>query len=176
HTIHTIWDEMIYIQKWYPTAGALDAKSILFHEHDIDVPKLLFRYLFIPWVQAELNRYIERTNYTIRRADKYKILPTGIPLNIFDSPHRYGTLNFKVMMPPGVIAEARQLYANPEHGVFQLVPPDFMHYTTGIYNTLGSPAIIRKNIWDIYQQMCLCFLAIDALPCHIVNWRTHVGL
>ncbi|KXN83457.1 hypothetical protein AN958_01417 [Leucoagaricus sp. SymC.cos] len=321
HTIHTIWDEMIYIQKWYPTAGALDAKSILFHEHNIDVPKsvivnyfhtfepklvaqqkighlkrrkfwaagvndiwavdqhnkwkllglwlhvgvepfsghilwirvwwsnrilqlicsyfldvadklsfillitqsdsrsenlgvanaqmymrqdldpalqgtlqhcwmrnkknivseiswslmrrhmtpgfehelwkgveddsydchnvldkLLFWYLFIPWVQAELNHYIKRTNYTIRCADKYKILPTGVLLNIFDSPHQYGTLNFKVITPPRVIAEARQLYVNPEHEVFQLVPPDFMHYATRIYNTLGTPAIIHENI------------------------------
>ncbi|KXN81577.1 hypothetical protein AN958_04425 [Leucoagaricus sp. SymC.cos] len=260
HTIHTIRDEMVYIWKWYPTAGALDVKSILFHEHDIDVPKSVivdYFHTFEPELVAQwkidclkcrkfwaagvndiwavdqhnkwkllglwlsenlgvanaqtymrqnldptlqetlqhrwmrnkkniileiswslmryrmtlgfehelwkgveddsydhynvLDRLLFQTNYTIKYADKYKILPTGVPLDIFDSPHQYSILNFKVMMLPGVIAEARQLYVNPEHKVFQLVPPDFMHYATRIYSTLGSPAIIRKNIWDIYQ-------------------------
>ena len=58
---------------------------------------LVFRWLAIPWLQAELDSWRRRFNSTPRRADKNKVLPCGIPDIITDKPARYGTVDFKVL-------------------------------------------------------------------------------
>jgi hypothetical protein len=56
---------------------------------------LVFRWLFIPWLQTEVNAYVDRVNNTRKRADRNKVLPHGPPNDIFASPERYGCLDFK---------------------------------------------------------------------------------
>ena len=58
----------------------------------------MFRWLFIPWLQVEINAYVNRINNTRKRADHNKVLPHGSPNDIFTSPERYGCLDFKVSM------------------------------------------------------------------------------
>jgi hypothetical protein len=50
------------------------------------VVRLIFRWLAIPWLQAELDSYRERRNGTKRRYDKNKLLPRGVPNDIFQNP------------------------------------------------------------------------------------------
>jgi len=52
--------------------------------------------IFIPWIQCELDRWVERINNTRKRADRNKILPHGPPNDIYLLPERYGALDFKV--------------------------------------------------------------------------------
>jgi len=56
----------------------------------------VFRWLFIPWLQVEIDAYVNRINNTRKRADRNKVLPHGPPNDIFTSPERYGCLDFKV--------------------------------------------------------------------------------
>jgi len=56
----------------------------------------VFRWLFIPWLQVEINAYVNRINNTRKRADRNKVLPHGPPNDIFNSPEWYGCLDFKV--------------------------------------------------------------------------------
>jgi len=58
--------------------------------------RLVFRWLAIPWLQAELDSWAHRFNTSPRRADKNKILPQGIPDIIFTKPQTYGHEDFKV--------------------------------------------------------------------------------
>jgi hypothetical protein len=60
------------------------------------LPRLLFRWLFIPWIQKELDSWRVRYNNDKKRADKNKILPHGPPNDIYDSPEKYGVLDFGV--------------------------------------------------------------------------------
>ena len=57
--------------------------------------RLIFRWLAIPWLQAELDAWMRRYNSSPRRADKHKILPHGIPDIIHMKPHLYGSKDFK---------------------------------------------------------------------------------
>ena len=57
---------------------------------------LVFRWLAIPWIQAELDEWVMLRNRTAPRADRNKILPHGIPELIRNKPEKYGTLDFKV--------------------------------------------------------------------------------
>jgi hypothetical protein len=57
---------------------------------------LVFRWLFIPWLQKELDAWVERYNNSRKRADRNKILPHGVPNDICAFPERFGALDFKV--------------------------------------------------------------------------------
>ena len=61
-----------------------------------DYFSLVFRWLTIPWLQAELDRYAGQFNNSPRRADKRKLLPSGIPNIIATKPHLFGAKDFRV--------------------------------------------------------------------------------
>ncbi|KAK7029346.1 hypothetical protein R3P38DRAFT_2775897 [Favolaschia claudopus] len=60
-------------------------------------PMLVFRWVFIPWLQKELDAYRERVNNTKKRADRNKVLPIGVPNDMFEHPEDYGVLDFKLL-------------------------------------------------------------------------------
>jgi hypothetical protein len=57
---------------------------------------MVFRWVFIPWLQRELDAYQDRVNNTRKRRDRNKILPHGVPNLVYQSPENFGALNFKV--------------------------------------------------------------------------------
>jgi hypothetical protein len=59
---------------------------------------LVFRWLAIPWIQAEIDQWVLHRNLNAPRADKHKILPHGIPDLIRAKPHMYGSFDFKVSL------------------------------------------------------------------------------
>ena len=70
--------------------------AILFKCTKLTLLSLVFRWVFIPWVQAELDAYRERINLTSKRADRNKVLPHGPPDHIYHDAAAYGCLDFKV--------------------------------------------------------------------------------
>lgn len=76
--------------------GSYSPKLFSFSGTDSIRFRLLFRWLAIPWLQAELDSWVIRFNSTPRRHDKNKILPHGIPDLITSKPHLYGTKDYKV--------------------------------------------------------------------------------
>ncbi|KAF9056938.1 hypothetical protein BDP27DRAFT_1152244, partial [Rhodocollybia butyracea] len=105
------------------------------------------------WFQAELDEYVEINNSTRKRAQKNKILPHGPPDDIEEHPENYGAMNFRVLIDPDsdYIKEAEQLYAPPDHPVFELVPPEFNHWITQYYHQIGSPQVNHHTLWEIYE-------------------------
>ena len=59
-------------------------------------PSLIFRWLAIPWIQSELDKWVLHRNRTRPRYDKKKVLPNGIPLVIRDKPEKFDAMDFKV--------------------------------------------------------------------------------
>ncbi|KAH0836824.1 hypothetical protein J3R83DRAFT_8591, partial [Lanmaoa asiatica] len=66
------------------------------YDPDNTLQLMVFRWVFIPWLQMELNNYQKRINLTQKRHDRNKILPHGAPQLIHESLEDYGALNFKV--------------------------------------------------------------------------------
>ncbi|KAI6008923.1 hypothetical protein F5J12DRAFT_920784 [Pisolithus orientalis] len=68
--------------------------------YDIDntLQCMIFWWIFIPWLQEELNGYCEHVNYTIKQHDCHKVLPHGVPELMFHSPQDYGAIDFKVSL------------------------------------------------------------------------------
>ena len=136
------------------------------------LPRLLFRWLFIPWIQRELDSWRERYNNDKKRADKNKVLPHGAPNDIYDSPGKYGVLDFgvrtchrlkiiwltlslrqQIKVHSEAIEDVRQLYAPPDHEVFLLVPMDFATTINEVYVRVGSPVIAVDTVWNVYRAL-----------------------
>ncbi|KIK60632.1 hypothetical protein GYMLUDRAFT_244205 [Collybiopsis luxurians FD-317 M1] len=51
------------------------------------------------------------------------------------------------------IQEAEQLYAPPDHPIFELVPAEFDYWANNYFQQIGSPEINHDTVWDVYVQM-----------------------
>ncbi|KAJ6488963.1 hypothetical protein C8R45DRAFT_1097301 [Mycena sanguinolenta] len=120
----------------------------------------------------------DEINNTAKRADRSKILPHGVPNDMYEHPHDYGVLGFKVIdlftymfillsankqikLRQDAIDTVRNLYAPGDHEVFQLVPPDFLVIISQIYVELGQPPVTRQSCWDIYLALLDRFHALN---------------
>ncbi len=56
----------------------------------------MFRYVFLPWLQAELDVYVSENNNTKKRHNRKIARPNGVPLLIEQAPEHFGTQDFKV--------------------------------------------------------------------------------
>jgi hypothetical protein len=58
--------------------------------------RLVFRFVFIPFLQREVDAWVHQRNWTKRRADRKKVLPHGIPMLILQKPHKWKAADYKV--------------------------------------------------------------------------------
>ncbi|KAI0666123.1 hypothetical protein C8Q78DRAFT_1072612 [Trametes maxima] len=148
------WSELR--RRWSPGFEQLLQHGVTEGLYDPEdyVSRMLFYYLFIPYLQGELDVFRERYNSTKKRRDKHKILPHGQPALIFQHPQEYGWEDFKILVEPEKVAEVRERYsAPPDDPVFQLVPPAFEQLASEIYTSMGKPSISHESIWTVYVEM-----------------------
>ena len=131
-------------------------------------------------MQYELDAWSDRVNNSRKRADRNKILPHGVPNDIYQHPERFGCLDFKVCsqlelvylfciyknylqigVEQAAIDHIRNTFAPPNDPVFELVPPEFGQYATILYQSMGSPAINSENVWNIYRELLHRFEHLD---------------
>ncbi|KAN0130302.1 hypothetical protein V8E53_011925, partial [Lactarius tabidus] len=55
---------------------------------------LLFRFIFIPFIQREVDAWVHLHNWTKRCADRKKVLPNGIPMIILQKPHKWKAADY----------------------------------------------------------------------------------
>ncbi|KAF4617518.1 hypothetical protein D9613_006332 [Agrocybe pediades] len=126
---------------WYDITRPIDA--------------LTFRWVFIPYIQSEVDAYVHRVNFTKKRSDKNKVLPHGIPEDIATNPGAFGCLDFGINVDPAAIDYVEQLYAPRDDPVFQLVPPTFHEHISRVYAELGCPPVTFETAWDVYRMLVL---------------------
>ncbi|EJD32863.1 hypothetical protein AURDEDRAFT_77405 [Auricularia subglabra TFB-10046 SS5] len=114
---------------------------------------LVFRWIAIPWIQAELDNYRLRTNTKRPRADRKKFLPHGVPDHIFEQAVKYDAEDYKIAVPDNMLAEVEANYSPPSHPVFQLVPTWFSAYIEAAYNSLGRPEVSIETLWDVFVSL-----------------------
>ncbi|KAJ3526678.1 hypothetical protein NM688_g8230 [Phlebia brevispora] len=151
-------------QSWTP--GFEDVLNEGFNRNIYDpddaLQRLVFHYIFIPWLQRELDTYVARFNDRSPRKDRKKLLPLGRPIEIFEHPESFGTLDFAIQgVDDEYIEEVRTQFANPEDSVFDLVPPRFAMLAAEHYGDAGVPEVNRENAWDIYLDLLSYFHDIE---------------
>ncbi|KAM6501138.1 hypothetical protein JOM56_004152 [Amanita muscaria] len=137
--------------------------------YDVDIyhENLVFRWLAIPFIQAELDEWRVLRNRTAPRKNKHKILPHGIPEIIRHKPDKFGARDFKIPVPIGLIDRLEQQYAPPSHPVFELVPEAFDACARDAYNTLQCPSVDISSFWDVYQGILAYFNDSLARSAHL---------
>jgi hypothetical protein len=148
--------------------------------------RMIFRWVFIPWLQRELDAYQDRVNNTRKRRDRNKILPHGAPNIIYQSPENFGVLDFKVSnticacslvfllffgqikVEREALDHVRELYIDPSHVVFDLVPQPFSEFMEYCYTELGRPLVTWDSAWDVYLRLLAIVNVNDEMiPRHI---------
>ncbi|KAG2114133.1 hypothetical protein DEU56DRAFT_749025 [Suillus clintonianus] len=114
---------------------------------------MVFRWVFVPWLQRELDAYQDRINNTSKRRDRNKVLPHGVPNLIYESPEDFGALDFKITVEQDAIDRVRALYIKPGHPVFDLVPPNLGDYIQLCYERMGHPIVNRGSVWPVYRDL-----------------------
>ncbi|KAG2135401.1 uncharacterized protein EDB93DRAFT_1107149 [Suillus bovinus] len=127
-----------------------------------------FCWVFIPWLQQELNAYRDCINNSAKRRDHNKILPHGVPNLIYEAAEDFRALDFKIKLEREALGHVRSAYIKPSHPVFDLVPQAFGEYIARLYDGLGRPAVTRQSAWDIYLQLLDLLQRADELPPQIV--------
>ncbi|KAI5997616.1 hypothetical protein F5J12DRAFT_725221 [Pisolithus orientalis] len=114
---------------------------------------MIFQWIFIPWLQEELDSYCDHVNHTAKWHDHNKILPHRVAELIFDSPQDYGKFSLSQFISANLTdptAHVCELYVDANHPVFDLVPHALNAHLEECYNILGHPAITHFTIWDVY--------------------------
>ncbi|KAG0702890.1 hypothetical protein DFH29DRAFT_874866 [Suillus ampliporus] len=109
--------------------------------------RLVFHFIFIPWLQCELNLFAERFNNAKPHYNMHKILAHSRPNNIFYHPEKFGSRDFSVKVDGPSLDLVRHTYAPSNHPVFLLVPREFSEQAYAFMSELNHTelTITRNN-------------------------------
>ncbi|KAK0457078.1 uncharacterized protein EV420DRAFT_1480952 [Desarmillaria tabescens] len=105
------------------------------YDPKVPLEALVFHYIFIPWLQHELDKYVLKNNTTKKRHNRKVARPNGIPLLIEQAPEQFDAQDYKSIS---------------DHPVLELVPESFRRCAEVFMNELGNPEIRQDCVWDIY--------------------------
>ncbi|KAI6137266.1 hypothetical protein F5141DRAFT_1060128 [Pisolithus sp. B1] len=126
--------------------GCVDAG---WYDPDNMLQLMVFHWVFIPWLQVELNSYQDHINNSQKCCDKRKVLPHGIPELIYTCAEDYGALDFKVMVSPAAIEQE-------------------------CYLQLGHPSIGCTSVWNVYHNILDLMQHCTDVPAILVMTEDHV--
>ncbi|KAG2109269.1 uncharacterized protein F5147DRAFT_652369 [Suillus discolor] len=106
---------------------------------------MVFRWVFIPWLQQELDAYRDRINNTAKRRDRNKA-------------------DFKVIIDRDGVNRVRELYIKPSHPVFNIVPPTLGNFIQDCYGRMGSPEVTCSTVWMVYRNLLSALQLADNVP------------
>ncbi|EGO05336.1 hypothetical protein SERLA73DRAFT_36800, partial [Serpula lacrymans var. lacrymans S7.3] len=121
---------------------------------------LVFHYIFIPWLQMELDLFITKFNRTAPRHNPIKILPHGHPIDIFTKPDRFKSCDSAIKLHPPYLEEVHLKYTPPDHFVFNLVSPAFPAEAHAFLQRSGLPVFNCNNAWVIFHNTLAYFESI----------------
>ncbi|KZT61204.1 hypothetical protein CALCODRAFT_412994, partial [Calocera cornea HHB12733] len=112
--------------------------------------RYVFWWVFVPFLQAELDKWRDRHNNNRKRADRTKILPHGAPNLIFQCPEYFGEAQFHVQVEANALSEVQRLYTPSEDSMLELVPAELQPVFDAAFEELGEPSIDHQTVWTVY--------------------------
>ncbi|KAG2142829.1 uncharacterized protein EDB93DRAFT_1241501 [Suillus bovinus] len=97
--------------------------SASIYNPDDALERLVFHFVFILWLQHELDLFANKLNNTKPCFNMHKILPHGCPNDIFDCPEKFDCQDFS----------------------------EFSQQATTFMSELGHTVLTCDNIWDTYS-------------------------
>ena len=68
------------------------------------------------------------------------------------------------MVSPAAIDHIRQLYIDPKHIIFDLIPPTLNAFLDRCYHQLGCPPVGRSTVWIIYCNLLNLVRQCEGIP------------
>ncbi|KAG1844036.1 hypothetical protein DFJ58DRAFT_717670 [Suillus subalutaceus] len=123
---------------------------------------------FTPGFETLLDHGVTSGWYDTNNTLQLSILPHGAPDIIYQSPKNFGVLDFKIQVEREALDHVHDLYIDPSHIVFDLVPKPFSEFMEHCYTELGHPLVTRQTTWDVYLRLLAIVEANDEMiPRHI---------
>ncbi|KAG8779464.1 hypothetical protein FRC12_024225 [Ceratobasidium sp. 428] len=120
---------------------------------------LIFRWVWMPVVQYELDAFKQRYNTSAKRSNTKTVLPAGRPKYIHEFPEQYGGEQLMIKIKPEHVAVAEREFCEPGHPVFQWTPPNFNQLACRFYVEMGEPMLTRETGWQCYHGLLERFRA-----------------
>ncbi|KAG1722714.1 hypothetical protein EDB19DRAFT_1916525 [Suillus lakei] len=76
-------------------------------------------------------------------------------------------LDFKIKLECEALDHVRDLYIDPSHVVFDLVPRPFSEFMECCYTELGRPLVTWQTAWDVYLHLLTIVQISKEIPHHI---------
>ncbi|KAG2369253.1 hypothetical protein BDR07DRAFT_1371564 [Suillus spraguei] len=114
---------------------------------------MIFHWVFIPWLQQELNAYRDQVNNSAKRRDHNKVLLHGVPNLIYNSPKDFSALDFKVSIDHEGIDYVCNFYIDASKPLFDIVPPMLGDFIEHCYNQMGHPKVTCSSVWTVYKDI-----------------------
>ncbi|KAG9083204.1 hypothetical protein FS749_006229 [Ceratobasidium sp. UAMH 11750] len=111
---------------------------------------------------GELDSFRDRYNTSAKRSNTKTSLPAGRPKYIYMYPDQYDGEQLKVEVPHEAVEQVRQMYAPPDHVVFQWMPQPFEAWAQKFYTHVGGEVIVRDNAWRYYHGILDLFHRLEA--------------
>ncbi|KAJ6531357.1 hypothetical protein DFH09DRAFT_1093216 [Mycena vulgaris] len=135
--------------RWFKEKKGLNLKTVILvgkQEHIfsaiVEFHLLLFYWIFVPLLQAELDEFRRFWNHHRVRSQLEKNMPSGhVPYNALDHPQNYGGFDHRIPVPQEAVDDLRKM-------VTENVGPREDHLSW-----IGKPELSLSTAWDGFQAM-----------------------
>ncbi|KAG2030550.1 hypothetical protein BDR03DRAFT_1016990 [Suillus americanus] len=84
------------------------------------------------------------------------------------STNRPKILCLRLYIKQEALDHVRDLYIDPSHIIFDLIPQPFSKFMEHCYTKIGRPLVTQQTAWDVYLGLLATVQANDEMiPCHI---------
>ncbi|KAJ7711343.1 hypothetical protein B0H14DRAFT_3099359 [Mycena olivaceomarginata] len=149
--------------RWLKEKMGLNLKAVILVAKDEQIFSLniefhlpLFYWIFIPLLQAQVDKFRLWWNHRRVRTQKDKNMPSGhVPSDTFDHPQNFGGLDCRIPVPQVAIDDLRKMITEVGLRDAHLLwySAEFAELAEYIYMQIGKPTLSLQTAWDVFQQM-----------------------
>ena len=129
------------------------------YERSSCLEEFIYMYLWLPFIQRELDKYVLRCDNQKRQKSKLNPLPRCAPIFAYENPQEFGVAECGYTDPTlNELVSKRLAVLQGKENLVAFLPDDFIEGADYIFNEiLDTPAITLETIWVIFVKMKALF-------------------
>ncbi|KAK7001196.1 hypothetical protein R3P38DRAFT_3327246 [Favolaschia claudopus] len=150
------WSDDIPLMSFVPNSRTAAAIGHLFLDFIEAAGGSLFYWIFVPLLQAKLDKFRLWWNHHRVRVQIEKNIPTGhVPADAFAHPKNFGGIDCRISVPPAV-DDVRQMLTEEvgsRGSHLSWFTLEFAGLAEQVYLHIGKPTLSLETAWGVFQQM-----------------------
>ncbi|KAG1722580.1 hypothetical protein EDB19DRAFT_1834964 [Suillus lakei] len=185
HTVKTIREAMTDLCLTYPNAGACEvvwSQPPYWHQAILSDPGSKnfgianAHTMLCQWHDPALQGTLQH-RWMQNKKNMMPEIMIRVPSGPWSqSPKNFGALDFKITVEHEALDHICNLYINPSHVVFDLVPQSFGKLIQCCYEELGCPLVTRQSAWDVYLHLLNMLQVNEEIPSVIEDVEKDIPL